>query len=595
MSEDFDPTTRYWDPTTIRLDKLLARVKGQEIALPQFQRDFKWGPKDFIPFLHSVLNFKITGSLLILDIGNSSQHFAPRSLERGPVLDLSKLESLLLDGQQRTTTLYHAFVTGFQFRRKYYRPYINVLELLHAESLLEEHIHIDIETGRTIGEQASDSHLELQVLLDFRDRMSWLEEFAQTEKAQEEGWTTSEIHREIEKRFRCFDNIVSYEFPATNLRRGCPPSLIVDIFQDINRRGRRLDVFELMVARCFNEKEPSGNDPYNLRTHWEEAFKQTTYLEKIGITDANGLLPLNLIGAALIRERKVNSKGLDGDTILSMDPSFITGTQIDGAECSLETAVEALDRAAKLLYEQCGVLDGTLLPQDLMIIPIAEQYFLSRAARPPLSEEYLRDWFWISGLRGNFYGSTTSYVTPACKVLEEWSNKSDPEHDKPDSIANFNEQSVKALDLQAPKARANDIIGKTVLAMIAASGSLDWQASGSPLISVVASKNQSVQAHHIIPEDLLASRRFFNCSKDNDRLKPIANFAPISQHANGSLSSSGPLDVKLELGNRYTSILESSAVPPAEFERVTNLKSFQKFIEVREEAIKKLIIGFLNL
>ena len=186
-------------------------------------------------------------------------------------------------------------------------------------------------------------------------------------------------------------------------------------------------------------------------------------------------------------------------------------------------------------------------------------------------------------------------MSPECKDLEEWSNKPDPEHDKPNSIANFNESSVKALDLRAPKARANDIIGKTVLAMTAAAGSLDWQPSGTPLLSVVAGTGQRVEAHHIIPEDLLASKRFFNCSKDNDRLKPIANFAPLSQHANGSLSSKEPAQVKHELGGQYARILESSAVPPADFEKVTNVNSFEKFIKAREEAIKTLIISVLDL
>lgn len=594
MSSDNAPNYRYWEPTTLKIRDLLDDVHGQRLALPQFQRDFKWGQKDYIPFLYSILQNRITGSLLILDIEPGSEQFAPRQIERGPVVDSSRLERLLLDGQQRTTTLYQALITGFKRHNKHYHPYINVTLMMESDYLLEEHIFLDKEAGRTAGEQAADGHIELQVLLDSKSRLTWQQEFAETAFSKERGWNQLEIFNQMTSRIVLYEHLPSYEFPATRLKKNSPPGLIVDIFQDINRRGRRLDEFELMVARCFNEKEPTGGDHYNLKTHWEQAFLAAPYLNKIGVGASSGLLPLYLIAAALKREtNELGSKPLGADAILSMNPTYITGTKIAGKECSIERAVEALEKAAKLLYEECGVIDRTLLPQSMMLIPIADQYFLERANRPALPKDHLKRWFWISGLKGDFYGSTTSYVTPACQYLEEWSKN--PSGPTPLAVSNFDAASVTALDLRAAKARADDIIGKTVLAMVVASGSLDWKEMGTPLTTVVQAKGQSVEAHHIIPRKVLAGKNYYNCDEDNDKLRPIANFAPTSQTANGSLSSDIPKAVKAQLGARFEDILKSSAVPQPEFEKVKDRKSFESFLSVREVMLKKLLVGLLNL
>lgn len=590
----YAPNIRYWEPTTVKLSTLLNSVEQQKLALPQFQRDFKWGPKDFTPFLYSVLQNRITGSLLLLSVDRDSKQFAPKELDRGPSIDQSKLEELLLDGQQRTTTLYQAFVAGFRRYNKHYLPYIDVKQLLQSDFLLEEHIRFDEVMGRTPTEQAKHGHLELKVLLESSTRATWLQEFAQTDEIIQKGWSVAELISEMNERIVLFETLATYEFPATRLGKESPPSLIVDIFQDINRRGRRLDEFELMVAKCFNESEPNSSEPYNLKAHWDAAFSTTQFLEKIGISSDSGLLPLYLIAAALKRETTVlGAKPLGADAILSMDPKYVTGTKISGVDCSIERAVEALDKAAQLLYQACGVIHKTLLPQAMMLIPIADQFFLAHKNRPPLSDVLLRKWFWISGLRGDFYGSTTSYVTPACQQLENWSK--DPNANIPASISSFDISSVNALNLRAAKVRADDIMGKTVLAMIAQSGSLDWKAGHGPLTAVVNAQGQDVEAHHIVPRKVLTQKSYYNCNVDDERLFPIANFAPASQTANGSLSVLTPSGVKSELAGDYPQILDRSFVPRGHFEKVKNKTSFEAFLAAREKALKVQIALLLDV
>lgn len=91
------------------LSQTFNLINKEELLLPDFQRDYKWNISKQQSLLASImLNFPV-GSSLVLK-GNSKD-FALRKI--GENIQSSKEESreceYLLDGQQRTTTLYNAF------------------------------------------------------------------------------------------------------------------------------------------------------------------------------------------------------------------------------------------------------------------------------------------------------------------------------------------------------------------------------------------------------------------------------------------------------------------------------------------------------
>ena len=91
----------------------LVRAAGSgQIALPQFQRSFVWQAEDIRELLVSVFKGYFIGSLLMLDIDPHQPPFSIRGVE-GSNLDSGDLigvsSHLLLDGQQRITSLYYAF------------------------------------------------------------------------------------------------------------------------------------------------------------------------------------------------------------------------------------------------------------------------------------------------------------------------------------------------------------------------------------------------------------------------------------------------------------------------------------------------------
>src|SRR6266849_1891199 len=92
-------------PTSEPLKFLLQMIHNRTTALPDFQRDFVWDPAATDELIESIISNFPAGTLLRIKNG---QHliFQPREFEGAPKLNGTKPAYLILDGQQRLTSLY---------------------------------------------------------------------------------------------------------------------------------------------------------------------------------------------------------------------------------------------------------------------------------------------------------------------------------------------------------------------------------------------------------------------------------------------------------------------------------------------------------
>ena len=89
------------------LKDLLGEIHSRTTVLPDFQRDFVWEPGATQELIVSIANNYPAGS--ILRVRDAKRVFACREFEGAPKLDGKKHTFLVLDGQQRMTSLYQAF------------------------------------------------------------------------------------------------------------------------------------------------------------------------------------------------------------------------------------------------------------------------------------------------------------------------------------------------------------------------------------------------------------------------------------------------------------------------------------------------------
>jgi len=88
------------------LKDLLVEAHSHTMALPDFQRDFVWEPGATQELIVSIANNYPAGS--ILRVRDANRVFAAREFEGAPSLNGQKHTFLVLDGQQRLTSLYQA-------------------------------------------------------------------------------------------------------------------------------------------------------------------------------------------------------------------------------------------------------------------------------------------------------------------------------------------------------------------------------------------------------------------------------------------------------------------------------------------------------
>jgi hypothetical protein len=93
-----------FDTTKEDLKDILRWSHEGRLQLPDFQRDYVWGDEDVRSLIASIAKGFPIGALLTLDTGGEVE-FKPRPIVGVPAKDV-RPEQLLLDGQQRITSLY---------------------------------------------------------------------------------------------------------------------------------------------------------------------------------------------------------------------------------------------------------------------------------------------------------------------------------------------------------------------------------------------------------------------------------------------------------------------------------------------------------
>src|SRR5262245_62042841 len=131
------------------LKDLLAEIHGRTAALPDFQRDFVWEPGATQELIVSIANNYPAGS--ILRVRDEKRVFAAREFEGAPVLDGKKHTFLVLDGQQRLTSLYQAFYGVGE-----HRYYLDLKKFLDGADFEEAISHERATTKRVKARESFD-------------------------------------------------------------------------------------------------------------------------------------------------------------------------------------------------------------------------------------------------------------------------------------------------------------------------------------------------------------------------------------------------------------------------------------------------------
>ena len=128
---------RSFDSNPWSVQEILSGVAHCSIELPEFQRDFVWDPEITKDLIISISQEHPVGTLLFC----KGTPIPSRAVaDRDPKVTSRTPDHLVLDGQQRITSLYHAFKG-----RGKYRFYVKLDVLTQNENLDEDSLEYEKE------------------------------------------------------------------------------------------------------------------------------------------------------------------------------------------------------------------------------------------------------------------------------------------------------------------------------------------------------------------------------------------------------------------------------------------------------------------
>lgn len=504
-------------PLTFLLDK----IENRDLALPDFQRSFVWDPNATRELVVSIIRSFPAGTLLQLEGGSSL--FAPRAFEEAPSLN-GKPTHLILDGQQRMTSLYQAF-SG----RGAHRFFLNVRELLDgadADEAVEVYPAKRARRWASRDAQASDLMLPLAEIREFSE---WSDDVI--DLLEDEGIDERKLRKQLNEIERTYvDPIKLYNFPVTTLSSATPVEAVCTIFETLNRTGVKLSVFELLSARAFAHE-------VRLRDMWASAQQDLPVLQDFSID------PYYVLQVVAMNVRK------------SPKRSSVLALEVDEIVEHWDEAVRGLAESLTMLRDECGVLVQKWLPYQPVLVTMASAWRVVSSATGPAQgarRTKLKQWFWCASFAQRYENSVSSMTERDVPDLISWLEGGEA----PPVVESFRFNSTRWREVTG-RQRA---LYRATIALLMRRSPLDFHTS-VPLSKPVIDSS-GVDDHHVFPRNFLAR------TGRGDAVDSVLNHTLIDRKTNIRIGAHAPSDylaeMRSELGDVLGAVLASHGLPSDE-------------------------------
>lgn len=550
---------RIFYPSSEKLKYLLDSIHNREVALPDFQRDFVWDPRATEELIESILQNYPAGSLLRIE-NKSGFFFAPREVAGAPALNSHDSPSyLVLDGQQRLTSLYQAL-----YGAGHYRYFLNLRKLLDGDDLDDCVFYLRMRRAErygTIEKQADELIFPLEVLFGHSNGFEeWLDQVL--EQREEDEDTSKDLKRELRGlKETWIQNIEDYEFPVVTLGDETEAAAVCTIFETLNRTGVKLSVFDLLAARFWPED-------VRLRDLWREAKTQFPILEDFGVD------PYYILQAIAIFTAKAAPSCKRGD-VLNMEVQQIQ----EGWEPVVLGVVDML----QMLRDDCGIVLPNWLPYNTILIPAGAAFAKYRDVSGPqvgAIRDKMKRWFWCSVFGQAYESAPNSQAMKDFSELGSWFDG----NAEPDSVSNFSFES-DCLRETTPRQRA---LYRGCIALILRSEARDFHSGKRITASMVLEKK--IDDHHVFPQGYLADSEEEVTATLRDC---VLNRTLIDKETNIRIGKKAPEiylnEIESELGSLQLSEVLKSHFLPYGTDSSLHESRFLDFLEERQQQFAQRI------
>ena len=598
----------------VALELLLRQCGDGKIQLPDFQRSWVWAEDRILSLIASISSAFPIGALMTLESKSGSTIFARRPVQGAPIVAKEMPpEELLLDGQQRMTSLYQSclrrdVVETITPKNKLVKRwfYIDIQKALQAGAARDEAIFSVPEDRRIKTNFDKDVLLDLsQPVHEFEKLMFPLNRVFDWDEWQENFGDYWIAKGEITKRdtFKQFkkdvlENFNSYQVPVITLAHDTSHEAVCLVFEKVNTGGKALDAFELLTAMYAARGHKLRDDwlgadgkkglQARLVEFGRAADQSVGVLSKVASTD--------VLQAIALRHTKKVRADMAASGVKENDLPAVRATRQSLLGLPLEAYLAYRDgveggfkRAAKFLRQQNihRVID---LPYQTQLVPLAAIFaeigdkvdhagHMTKIAR----------WFWC-GIFGELYGGgfESRFAKDIVEVPAWLDGGPEP--------ATVSEGVFRANRLLTMRTRQSAAY-KGVHALLMREGAKDFRSGQGYDLTVFF--DEGVDIHHIFPQDWCATQKPPIDVKIYDT---VINKTPLSLRTNRIIGGVAPSKylAKLEIGKKNAAgQIENPPIAPAVLDsylsshcispKLLRADDFEAFMKERRQALLTLI------
>lgn len=550
------------------LNELLENCHRGVIQLPDFQRSWVWDEDRIKSLIASISRAFPVGALMTLETGGDV-NFKPRPVEGAPLAASAETpQSLLLDGQQRMTSMYQVTMRGKVVEtvtpkkkrvkrwfyidiRKALDPFIDREEAIIG---VPEDKVVRAAFGREATLDLSTMEREYKALMfplgKVFDWDSWQDGFDESWPGEENAGVRSDF-----RRFKkdVLENFKAYQVPVIALGRSTSKEAVCVVFEKVNTGGKPLDAFELVTAMYAAEghelrKDWFGSESNKGRHHrfvdaLRPADAEAGIIANVGNTDF-----LQAVSLFYTRDRRREAErvGKSGKELPAVtgNRQALLGLPLSAYKQYEKQVERGFLQAAKFLHMQhiYRIFD---LPYQSQIVPLAAIIAdMGDAWEHEANRSKLVRWYW-NGVFGELYGSAVdSRIARDFIEVPMWLKGGV----EPSTVS---ETMFRADRLKTMRMRLSAAY-KGVNVLLMKEGAQDFR-SGQQFDHTVFF-GENVDIHHIFPQDW--------CKKQG--IKPavydsVINKTPLSFRTNRIIGGVAPSQylAKLEKGSKVAPPIDS--------------------------------------
>ncbi|WP_225800527.1 DUF262 domain-containing protein [Streptomyces sp. NK15101] len=533
------------------LHDLLRQVADGRAQLPEFQRGWVWPHPNITALLASVSQGFPVGTVMTLQSGGDVR-FKHRPVEGAAPPPGTEPETLVLDGQQRLTSLFQSIMLNKPVATQDVRKH-RVTGWFYADmrAVLDEHTDREdairflpqdkilksfrgevIEDYSTREKEFEAHFFPLSCVLDPDEWESGFEEYWDLDKEKRLLW------RAFEKAF--IKPFAHYHVPVISLGKNTARQAVCQVFENVNTGGVSLTVFELLTATF-------AADEFDLRRHWDKEVKASwqapEYRILKDVSNTDFLQSVTLLATAARREDAV-ALGVTEERLprVGCKRKDMLELRLDEYERFAPLVVQGFKRAAKFLHQQF-VFDTRFLPYGAQLIPLAAILALAGDdAQSAGAQHKLARWYWC-GVFGELYGGSTETRFS---------------HDLPDVVGWIRGTSGEPRTVEAAEfapsrlltlRTRNSAAYKGVYALLLKAGAMDWRTGEKA--EITGYFDESIDIHHIFPK-VWCQRE----GEDPGRYNSIINKTPLTARTNRIIGGNAPSEYLVKLAKSAESTPE---------------------------------------